>query len=61
MAHSLVDGNAHGEGNASGHDLAGLVLVLVDGVGSLLDQLITESGNINDLGASDGLKYVKIQ
>lgn len=56
MAHSLVDGNAHGEGNASGHDLAGLVLVLVDGVGSLLDQLITESGNVNDLGTGDSLK-----
>ena len=58
MANSLVDGNAHGEGDASGHDLAGLVLVLVDGVGSLLDQLVTESGNVNDLGASDSLKIV---
>ncbi len=59
MAHALVDGNAHGKGDTSRHNLAGFVLVLVNGVGSLLNKLITESGNVHNLGANDGLEIKK--
>jgi hypothetical protein len=55
VAHALVHGNAHGESHALQHDLAGLALALVHGVGSLLNQLVTELADIGDLGAGNAL------
>lgn len=59
MADALVDGDADGESDASKHDLAGLVLVLIDGVGALLNELVTELANIHDLGAGDALQSIR--
>jgi hypothetical protein len=55
VAHALVDGDAHGESHALQHDLAGLALALVHGVGSLLNQLVTELADVSNLGTGNAL------
>ena len=55
MAHALIDRNAHRESNASQNNLPGLVLVLIDGIGALGKELITELANIGDLCTGNAL------
>ena len=55
VAHALIDRNAHRESNASQNNLPGLVLVLIDGIGALGKELITELANIGDLCTGNAL------
>jgi hypothetical protein len=57
VADALVDRHTDGEGDTSQHHFSGLVLVLVDGVGALLNQLVTKLANISNLGARNALQW----
>ena len=55
VAHSLVDRQAHREGNALQDSLASLVLASEDGIDLGLDKFITEAADIGDLGTDNNL------
>lgn len=55
MANTLIDGDAHREGDTSQNDLSGLVLVLVDGIGALSNQLISELADIHNSSTGNAL------
>lgn len=56
VADGVVDGHAHGEGDALHGDLAVLALVLEDVGNTGLNGLVTESADVDDLGVRNALQ-----
>lgn len=56
MADDVIDGHAHGEGNALHGDLAVLALVLEDVGNAGLNGLVTESADVDDLSIGNTLQ-----